>query len=142
MTTIDDLLTIRNVTEVEPDMKSNKLFGYRNEGRGESAYLSADGNVKFVAVIEFLPGLGLRGKHYHKNKKEVMYILEGEMKGFYWLPDVTGEVKKVVHKKGDLITMEPGLAHAYEATLRTVAIELFPESYESDDNVYLENVVL
>ena len=70
-----------------------------------------------------------------------MYILEGEMKGYYWLPDDPGSMKEIVHEKGDLIMMKPGLVHAYEAIQRTLAIELFPESYKSEDNIYPDNFI-
>lgn len=141
MSSIDNLLTIQNLLEVEPDMSSNILLGYRNQGRGESVYLSTGDKIKFVGLIEFLPGLGVRGKHYHSNKNEAMYILEGKMRGFYWLPDNPGEMKEVIHKKGDLIIMKSGLVHAYDAIERTIAVELFPESYEAKDNVYPNNFI-
>jgi len=141
MSSVDNLLSVQNLIEVEPDMSSNILLGYRNQGKGESVYLNAESTIKFIGIIEFLPGLGVRGKHYHNNKNEVMYVLEGEMKGYYWLPDNPTAIKEVVHKKGDLITMKSGLVHAYEAVERTLAIELFPESYESDDNVYPNNFI-
>lgn len=41
-----------------------------------------------------------------------------------WLPDNPGEMKEVIHKKGDLITMKSGLVHAYEAIEKTIAVEL------------------
>lgn len=138
--TVDQLLEVTNLKSVELDLKSNKPFGFLDKGRGESVYLNFGQDIKFTSVLEFLPGLGIRGKHYHKNKNEFMYVLEGKMKGYYWLPEDPNNMKEKVHEKGDLISIKTGLVHAFEAIDRTMAIEMSPDSFNIEDTYYPNNM--
>lgn len=138
--TLKDFLEVKNLEAIEPDLKSPHPFGRIDKGRGELNYLNFGRDIKFVGVLEFLPGLGIRGKHYHKNKTEMMYVLTGEMKGFYWLPEDSRGLEKRIHKKGDFITIRPGLAHAFEAIERTMTIELSPDTFIIEDTFYPNNM--
>lgn len=138
--TLKDCLEIKNLETVEPDLKSTHPFGKIDKGRGESSYLNFGRDIKFVGVLEFLPGLGIRGKHYHKNKIEMMYVLTGKMNGFYWLPEDPSGFEERIHKKGDFITIRPGLTHAFEAMERTITIELSPDIFSIEDTFYTNNM--
>lgn len=57
-----------------------------------------------IIISEFKKGEGLK-KHYHKDPtEEVYYILEGEA-------EITISDKKVIAKKGDILSISPGTAH-------------------------------
>lgn len=138
---VDQFLTVTNLRNIEPDMKTTNPLGLLNKGKGESVYLNCLNNIKYIGALEFLPGLGMRGKHYHKNKKEIMYVLEGKVKGYYWLPEEPERLQEKLHEKGDLITMQPGLTHAFEAMERTVMIELSPNTFDIEDTFYPNNML-
>ena len=137
---VEQFLEVKNFKRFEADLKSSKPFGKLDKGRGESNYLNFGKDIKFVSTLEFLPGLGIRGKNYHKNKQEMMFILEGKMEGFYWLPNNPNFFQKQIHCKGDFITIFPGLTHAFEAIERTVAIELSPDTFDIEDTFYPNNM--
>lgn len=59
--------------------------------------------------------------HYHKNKKETFYVINGELKLEYsnnlektaWLNSSSVMAKTIVLKKGQSFTLEPMIAHRF-----------------------------
>jgi len=64
--------------------------------------------------------------HYHKNKDETFYLLEGKM-----LIELEGE--KAVMKPGDVITIEPGQKHRFTG-LETCKFIEFSTHHEEEDS--------
>ncbi len=138
--TLENYFSVKNLADIVPDLQSAHPFGRLDRGRGESSYLNFGRDIRFVGVLEFLPEFSIRGKHYHKNKTEMMFVLSGKMKGYYWLPENPVGLQEKIHAKGDFITIKPGLTHAFEALERTVAIELSPDTFNIEDTFYPNNM--
>lgn len=140
MKTIEMLLHVESLHDRVPDMESQQPVGRRDQGRGTSVYLNLEEAIRFVGLIEFLPGLGLRGKHYHQQKREHFYLIDGLMTGYFWLPDEPDQIHEIELRKGDLLTVEPGLVHAFQAIERTLVVELSPDTFDCQDVYYPEQV--
>jgi len=68
--------------------------------------------------------------HYHKKKKETMYILEGRI-------EMTLSDRKIIMEGGDTITLEPGDVHRMVALEDTKILEA--STPELEDVVRIED---
>lgn len=136
MQQIYDLLDIKDLTQLEPHLDDQKPFGYLEKERGFMAYLNQPKDYKFLAILEIKPGQP-RGRHYHKEKIEMFYIISGLTHGQYWLPTMKqDEGIQHVHKPGDFITIQPGLCHEFSAQEPTLALEMTYQSFTLKDTFY------
>ena len=88
---------------------------------------------RFVAYLEFLEGTGAwRGNHYHEKKREAFYVIRGRLKAAFENVD-TGERAEVEVREGDVIVIEPRVAHAFQAIEYTQAIECSPLDFDASD---------
>ena len=131
-------LIIEHYKALEPDMNSPKPNGFKALPKGDTAYINPEEDVKFTGVIEFVPGTGVRGKHYHKNKLEILYIISGKLKALYWEVDAPDEITEVIHVKGDKITIPPLIAHGFEAIEHTTVLEMITTDFDMADTFYKE----
>ena len=136
MKNIKNYYKLQNLVGIKPNMNSNNPFGIIDKGNGEAIYLNEIKDKKFVGILNFLPGTGIRGKHYHVKKEEIMYVVSGKMKMYFWLPDHPENLEEVIVKKGDLITIQPNLAHGVEAIEDTLVVELSPNEFDISDVFY------
>jgi mannose-6-phosphate isomerase-like protein (cupin superfamily) len=79
----------------------------------------------------------VRSNHYHKTDWHYMYILSGRMDYYYRPHGETGEIKKEVLKKGDMVFTPPMEEHTsfFPEDAQFLAISRNPrdqEAYEAD----------
>ncbi|MDF1683227.1 MAG: cupin domain-containing protein [Legionellaceae bacterium] len=129
-------LHIEHYKQLVPDMSSAKPNGYKTLPKGDTAYINPEEDVKFTGIIEFVPGTGVRGNHYHKNKLEILYIISGEIKAYYWEADNPDEITEVIHTKGDKITIPPCIGHGFEAIQHTIVLEMTTTAFDMADTFY------
>lgn len=110
------------------------MQGARRAPHGESVYLSSLEGYRFTALFEFLPGHP-RGNHAHSKRVESLYIIEGELKAFFWNGDAPSSPTTEILKKGDWLTIYPGTFHRYEAVCRTLLLEVSNEAYDANDTI-------
>tara|TARA_R110000868_G_scaffold45524_6_gene151108 strand:- start:877 stop:1287 length:411 start_codon:yes stop_codon:yes gene_type:complete len=129
-------LHIEHYKQLEPDMNSPKPNGFKAFPKGDTAYINPVEDVKFTGIIEFVPGTGVRGNHYHKNKLEILYIITGQIKALYWEADNPDEITEIIHTKGDKITIPPHIGHGFEAIQHTIALEMTTTAFDMADTFY------
>lgn len=68
----------------------------------------------------------IRGNHFHKKSKQYSFILEGKLLMFSAKVDkqgkITGNLKKKIVKKNDLISHKPFEAHAFKAITKSIML--------------------
>jgi quercetin dioxygenase-like cupin family protein len=79
----------------------------------------------------------VRSNHYHKTDWHYMYILSGSMDYYYRPNGDTGEIKKVILKKGDMVFTPPMEEHTtfFAEDTHFLAISRNPrdqKTYEAD----------
>lgn len=89
--------------------------------------------IHFLAWIELKPG-AIRGNHVHRIKKEFVYFLEGRVE--LHLQDLSnGEQQKLSVAAGDLVVIEPGVAHALVPQTPGQALEFSPAQFDPADTI-------
>jgi mannose-6-phosphate isomerase-like protein (cupin superfamily) len=131
-----DHVLVENYQELMPDMNSKKPNGFRGFEKGDSVYINPEETIQFLSVIEFLPDKGLRGNHYHKHKNEILYIISGRVKAFYWRCNDPENKVTCIHEKGTKITIPPLIGHGFEALEFTLALEMTTTPFDSTDTYY------
>ena len=100
--------------------------------QGELAQVyDADEPIRYIACLDLLPGT-VRGNHYHKVKREFVYLLRGEVSLI--VRDVeTGGRGTVSLRGGELVLIEPGVAHAMVITGAGMAVEFAQTRFNDAD---------
>jgi mannose-6-phosphate isomerase-like protein (cupin superfamily) len=100
--------------------------------QGELAlFHNGDPAVHYLAFIELRQGT-VRGNHYHKAKQEFIYVLGGEV--LLVLEDIHSKLRQnVTLQTGDLVVIEPGVAHALRVRQSGQAIEFSPARFDAAD---------
>ena len=130
-------LDVINIKEIEPDLSSKTPLGYFDRGRGGTYFLNAAPDFSFVGIIEFDQEKGPRGHHKHNQKIEYFFILEGTLKGTYWLENDSEAYQEIIHEPDTLIIIKPDLFHTFESiTKKTRALEFSPQSFDLKDTFY------
>src|SRR5262245_25543636 len=66
--------------------------------------------IHFLAWIELKSGT-IRGNHVHRVKKEFLYLMDGTV--LLHLKETSSDEHQILQlTAGDLVTIEPGIAHA------------------------------
>ncbi len=137
---ISSYLTLQNIKDMQPDTSGSSPLGFVDRGRGGTTFLNTGETQSFLALIEFTPQSGPRGRHKHMNKRESIYIISGTLKGRYWLENESC-AQEYIHPAGTLITLESGLFHIFECMGGPVlALEFSPESFDLKDHHYPESM--
>lgn len=71
----------------------------------------SDEGIHYLATLELREG-GVRGNHYHRIKRERVYVLQGRLTVV--VDTQTRERATVPLATGDLLFIEPGIAHALQ----------------------------
>lgn len=129
------LLRIQKVNPLNAEVASPVCLKIINNDKGRSVFLNSTESIYTAAILEFLPGAEIRGNHYHLHKSETLYIIDGKLILYYWLPGKP-EVEETLVESGHLITIKPGLGHAYKAINKTLAFEMGTHPYDPADTVY------
>ena len=101
--------------------------------QGELAQVhDSDEGIRYLAVIETRVG-GVRGNHYHKIKRERIYMLQGEL--LVTVEDRQTRARASVPlQTGDLLLIPAGIAHALQAVGPGQAIEFAQSRFDAADS--------
>lgn len=91
----------------------------------------ADEPIRYIAVIELRTD-SVRGNHYHRAKLEFVYLIEGEVSLLVENIE-TRQREALTLQAGDLVRIEPGIAHALQTVRAGQAIEFSPARYDPAD---------
>jgi len=81
----------------------------------------------------------IRANHYHKLSTQHSYILSGSFEVLLAPADQPANVKKVLLRSGEMISIPPNIIHRFKAIDRTVMIDMVSESRDGtgyEDDVY------
>ncbi len=100
--------------------------------QGELAQVyNADEGIRYMAVVETRVGFA-RGNHYHKVKQERIYVLRGEVVAI--VEDIQTRARaEVPLRTGDLLLIQPGIAHALQTVEPGQAIEFGQVCFDAAD---------
>jgi quercetin dioxygenase-like cupin family protein len=100
--------------------------------QGELAQVhDAEEGIRYMAVIETRVGC-VRGNHYHKVKQERIYVLQGELAVV--VEDIQTKARASVPlRTGDLLLIQPGIAHALQTVEPGQAIEFGQVRFDAAD---------
>jgi quercetin dioxygenase-like cupin family protein len=100
--------------------------------QGELAqFYDADEPIRYMALLEIRPNCA-RGNHYHKFKKELLYVIQGELS--LVVQDLEQGTRDLVPlRTGDVATIGTGVAHALRASAPAQVIEFSPARFDPAD---------
>ncbi len=100
--------------------------------QGELAqFYDAEEGIRYLAWIELEPGQ-VRGNHYHRQKREYIYVLAGETD--LLARSLNGQESATLRlRPGDLALVAPEVAHALRPAASGSAVEFSPERFDSQD---------
>jgi mannose-6-phosphate isomerase-like protein (cupin superfamily) len=100
--------------------------------QGELAqFYDADEPIRYMALVEIRPGCA-RGNHYHKFKKELLYVVQGEIS--LVVQDIAqGTRDSLPLQTGDVAVIETGIAHAILAPAPGQVLEFSPVRFDPAD---------
>ena len=100
--------------------------------QGELAQVyDAEEGIRYMAVIEARVGC-VRGNHYHKVKRERIYVLQGEL--LVVVEDIQTKARASVPlQTGDLLFIQTGIAHALQTVEPGLAIEFGLARFDTAD---------
>ena len=100
--------------------------------QGELAqFYDDDEPIRYLAFLELRAG-GVRANHYHKIKRELLYMIGGEL--LLIVEDIdSGERVPLSLQPGDLAAIQPGIAHALQTVVPGQAIEFSTTRFDPAD---------
>jgi quercetin dioxygenase-like cupin family protein len=100
--------------------------------QGELAQIyDAEEGIRYMAVIELRPD-SVRGNHYHKVKKELVYVTQGEV--LLVVEDIESLARAECRlRPGDLVVIQTGVAHALRVAKPGQAIEFSQARFDPAD---------
>ncbi len=130
-------------------MENENLFGV-NVKKIDPAFMDERGvivdfvnaDLKHVGMITTEEKV-VRGNHYHKKSNQYTYILSGSFEVLLAPSDQPANVKKVVVRAGEMISIPAGVIHQFKAIERSVMIEMDTESRECsgyEDDLFRVNI--
>jgi quercetin dioxygenase-like cupin family protein len=107
--------------------------------QGELAqFYDDEEGVRYIASIELKAGT-VRGNHYHKIKREYVYVLAGKLR--LVVQELgKGRQEEMELEGGSLVFIEPGIVHALDVKESGVAVEFSVNRFDSGDT-YREKLV-
>lgn len=128
----DKKVTVTTLPVIEPPIPAGG--GRIMMPMGELAQIFSNTSIRHLAYIEFTPGGGARGNHYHKKKRQYVYVIKGKLESTS-IDLETGESQTRILNTGDLEYCPPNIAHAHKALEYTQALDISPDPYESSDTI-------
>ncbi len=87
--------------------------------------------IYYLAYLELLPN-SVRGNHYHLVKRELIYLISGELS--LSLEDTQSRAReRLTLRAGELGMIAPGIAHAYLTTAPGHAVEFSRAPFNPTD---------
>jgi quercetin dioxygenase-like cupin family protein/SAM-dependent methyltransferase len=131
------------------EMQNENLFGVSVK-KIDPAFMDERGvivdfvntNLKHVGMITTEEKV-VRGNHYHKKSNQYTYILSGSFEVLLAPSNQPANVKKVVVRAGEMISIPSGVIHQFKAIERSVMIEMDTESREGsgyEDDLFRVNI--
>jgi mannose-6-phosphate isomerase-like protein (cupin superfamily) len=100
------------------------------QGELANFYDSPEG-IRYIAFLELRAG-GIRGNHFHRVKVEHVYLFSGRLKVL--LKDgPEGEIASLDLVAGDLVRIQPGVAHAFKPMEAGFGVEFSPNLFNGED---------
>ena len=100
--------------------------------QGELAqFYDSEEGIRYIAMIQLRAG-NSRGNHYHKVKREYLYMIEGEARLVVENVE-TRERATVPLRTGDVAFIETGVAHALEVVEPGLAVEFSAARFDAAD---------
>lgn len=129
----DHLFIQKNLNNITANIEEDYPLGLCRHQKGDALFLNNHDNIRHLCLLTFYPELGIRCHHYHKERTENLYIVQGQLKAYFWFPEGSQEKKSLILKKGYFLKIRKGLAHAYEALSLCSAIEFSPNVFDIND---------
>ena len=100
--------------------------------QGELAHFwDGEESIHYMAFLELRAGT-IRGNHYHRHKRELIYIISGEVR--LLVEDIeSGTREEITLVDGDLARIDTGVAHVYRITNPGQAIEFSSARFNPSD---------
>src|SRR5881394_1711772 len=87
--------------------------------------------MRYIAAIELKAGT-VRGNHYHKIKREYVYVLSGSV--LLVLEDLENHERAALELiAGNLVLIQPGVIHALQVKESGMAVEFSPDRFDPSD---------
>lgn len=97
---------------------------FRNrDNRGEVAMLIANTRVDHIEFAEFNDAGVKRGFHFHNEYHEKLYVISGSLTVSAIFLE-SGENKLFSIKSGDIMTIAPGIAHAFLSLEKSLVLSM------------------
>jgi mannose-6-phosphate isomerase-like protein (cupin superfamily) len=111
-------------------MKKITPYVSREDARGKLTGLMNSGSWEEFNYMETSAGQ-VRGNHYHKDTRELFYIIEGEIDVVVQFPE-QAESKVTLHA-GDFIEIEPMENHTFYCRTDTKWINFLSKRFDPDN---------
>jgi len=112
--------------------------------KGELSVISTSNDIKYLAYLDLKKDNKPRANHYHKEKVEHLYLIQGRILAYFKSMASTNNstIKKIEVNAGSLITVFPNCAHAVDTIEDGCAIEFSPHPVELiREDVYEEFLI-
>lgn len=135
MAQLSDFITITQLPraiDVQTDLAAGKLFQYQKSD-GDNYVFNNHQPMYYSAYLTYPAGV-VRGNHYHQRKEENLLVLTGEIKLKCWLPKEPDDVAEYTLAPGQIVNLQPGIAHACVSERGATAIEFCPQPLDIADS--------
>ena len=127
---------IQKLAEQPSGQPYGKIGKYCFE-RGDTAVIAINQNIKFIACLSFNKEGAARGNHRHFRRHEGFYVTKGKLIGRFKNLD-TGEELQQEFEPGHLISIDPGIAHAFKGIEYSKVIEFADLPFDEKDQEKVE----
>ena len=117
-------------------MKRIQPYLVREDGRGRLLGLMNEGIWEEFNFLETKAGQ-VRGNHFHRETREVFFIIEGEVEVVIKIPGQP-EIGLNLHD-GDLIRLEPGETHTFHWRSNTRWINILSKRFDQKNPDICQN---
>jgi oxalate decarboxylase/phosphoglucose isomerase-like protein (cupin superfamily) len=128
----DGRATVKSLPVTDQPANRAEICARISSPRGELAVLT-DGTVpiRHLSYLEMRPGM-IRGNHFHKLRQEYFYLISGNIS--LSLADVaTGQTVALEIQPGDMVYIQPGVAHAFNPLTPGHAVEYAAQPFDFSD---------
>jgi oxalate decarboxylase/phosphoglucose isomerase-like protein (cupin superfamily) len=128
----DGRATVKSLPLTDQPANRAEICARISSPRGELAVLT-DGTVpiRHLSYLEMRPGM-IRGNHFHKLRQEYFYLISGNIS--LSLSDVaTGQTVALEIQPGDMVYIQPGVAHAFNPLTPGHAVEYAAQPFDFSD---------
>ena len=125
---LDGAVTIRHLAYVDPPVERG---GRIATPAGDLVQIANDVTIRLLVEVEFAHDGAIRGQHVHTDRDEHLYVGDGTLHATF-RDTATGAEARRVLRRGDLVTVRAGCAHAYRAAGPARGIEFSDRPFTAD----------